>query len=139
MKSSKNNMNNQVSKVPLTCGTPVSHRKQRVKAVTNLKVPFIIIKRCKSKSWAISKISRCKLYQLRTTQQERFTFSAYISINSLLSKKYEIRCIASKTKGAITGMKESKVEHTVPDLEVNLPGFEILRCDRDKHGDRVAC
>ena len=53
-----------------------------------------------------------------------------IDINSLLSKKDEIRCIVNKTKAAIIGMTESKLDHTVPYSEVNFPGYDILRCDR---------
>ena len=45
----------------------------------------------------------------------------HININSLLSKKDEIRSIANKTKAAIIGITESKVDHAVPDSEVNLP------------------
>ena len=54
----------------------------------------------------------------------------HININSLLSKIDELKCIANKTKGTIIGITESKLDHTVPDLEVNLPGYDILRCDR---------
>ena len=46
----------------------------------------------------------------------------HININSLLSKEDEIRCIASMTKAAIIGITESKLDHTVPDSEVNFPG-----------------
>ena len=51
----------------------------------------------------------------------------HMNINSLLLKKDEIRCIANKTKAAIIGITESKLNHNVPDLEVNLPGYDILR------------
>ena len=61
-----------------------------------------------------------------------------ININSLLLKKDEIRCIANKTK-AIIGITESKLDHTVPDSEVNFPGYDILRCDRNRNGSGVAC
>ena len=50
----------------------------------------------------------------------------YININSLLPKIDELKCIANKTKAAITGITESKLDHTVPDLKVNLPGYDIL-------------
>ena len=46
----------------------------------------------------------------------------HIYISSLHSKKYEIRCIANKTKAVIIGMTESKLDHTAPELEVNFPG-----------------
>ena len=73
-----------------------------------------------------------------TSQQKRFTFSAY-KINSLLLKKDEIRCIANKTKSVIIGITESKLDHTVPDSEANFPGYDILRCDKNRNGDGVAC
>ena len=63
----------------------------------------------------------------------------HININSLLLKKEEIRCIANKTKAAIIGLTESKLDHTIPDSEVNFPGYDILRCDRNRNGGGVAC
>ena len=61
-----------------------------------------------------------------TTQQKRSLHFPHININSLLSKKDEIQCIANKTKAAIIGITESKLDHTVPDSEVNFPGYDIL-------------
>ena len=63
----------------------------------------------------------------------------HININSLLPKTDELKCIANKTKAAIIGIMESKLDHTVPDLEVNLPGYDILQCDRNRNGGGVAC
>ena len=63
----------------------------------------------------------------------------HININSLLPKFDELKCIANKTKAAIIGITESKPDHTVPDLEVNLPGYDILQCDRNRNGGSVAC
>ena len=60
-------------------------------------------------------------------------------MNSLLSKKDEIRCTASKTKAAIIGITESKLDHTIPDSEVNFPVYDILRCDRNRNSGGVAC
>ena len=51
----------------------------------------------------------------------------HININSLLQKIGKPKCIASKSKGLIIGIGASKLDHTVPNLEVNLPGFDILR------------
>ena len=62
-----------------------------------------------------------------------------ININSLLLKKDEIRCIASKTKAAIIGVTQSKPDRTVPNSEVNFPEYDILRCDRDRNSGGVAC
>ena len=49
----------------------------------------------------------------------------HININSLLSKFNELKCIANKTMAAIIEITESKLNHSVPDLEVNLPGYDI--------------
>ena len=62
----------------------------------------------------------------------------HININSLLSKKDEIKCIANKTKAAIIGTTESKLDHTLPDSEVTFPGYDILQCDRDRNSSGVA-
>ena len=62
----------------------------------------------------------------------------HININSLLSEKDEIRCIANETKAAIIGITESKLDYTVPDSEVNFPGYAILRCDRNRNDSGVA-
>ena len=53
----------------------------------------------------------------------------HININSLLPKIDELKCIASKTQVAIIGITEPKLDHTVSNLEVNLPGGAILQCD----------
>ena len=50
----------------------------------------------------------------------------HININSLLPKIDELKCIANKATAAIIGITESKFDHTVPDLEVNLPRYDIL-------------
>ena len=63
----------------------------------------------------------------------------HININSLLPKIDDLKCIANKTKAAIIGITESKLDHTVSDLEVNLPGYDIIRCDRNRNGVGVDC
>ena len=40
---------------------------------------------------------------------------------------------------AIIETTESELGHTVPDLEVNLPGYDVLRCDRNRNGAVVSC
>ena len=59
--------------------------------------------------------------------------------NSLLPKIDELKCVATKTKAAIIGITDSKLDHTVPDLEVNIPGYDIFWCDRNRNGGGVAC
>ena len=61
------------------------------------------------------------------------------NINSLLPKIDELKCAANKTKATIIGITESELDHTVPDLEVNLPRNDILWCDRNNTVGGVAC
>ena len=49
----------------------------------------------------------------------------YITINSLLPKIDELKCIANKAKSTIIRITELKLDHTVSDLEVNIPGYDI--------------
>ena len=63
----------------------------------------------------------------------------FLNINSLLPKIDELKYIANQAKVVIIGIVESKLDHTVPDLEVNLPGYDLLRCDRNRNGGGVAC
>ena len=62
-----------------------------------------------------------------------------ININSLLPKSDELNWFVNKTKATIIGTTKSKLDYNVPDLEVNLPGYDILWCDRNRNGGGVAC
>ena len=62
-----------------------------------------------------------------------------ININSLIPKIDELKCFANKTKPTIIGRSESKFDHTIPDLEVNIPRYDILWCNRNRKGGGVAC
>ena len=50
-----------------------------------------------------------------------------------------MKCIANKTKAAMIGITESTFDHTVPNLELNFPGYDILWCDRNRNNGGVAC
>ena len=50
-----------------------------------------------------------------------------IEINS--SKIDELKSIVNKNKSAIIWIIESKLDHAVPDLKVDLPGYDILWYD----------
>ena len=63
----------------------------------------------------------------------------HININHLLPKIDELKCNANKTKTAVIGITESKLDHTVLDLEINLPEYNILRYDRNRNSGGVAC
>ena len=63
----------------------------------------------------------------------------HINVNSLLLKIDELRDIISRTKPAILGITESKLDSSVSDQEVNISGYSILRSDRNRNGGGVAC
>ena len=63
----------------------------------------------------------------------------HLNVNSLLPKIYEIRYIATLSNAAIIGISESKLDDSVLDCEVNICGYDLLRCDRNKNGGSVAC
>ena len=63
----------------------------------------------------------------------------HLNINSLLPKIDEVRLIANKTNAAVIGIPEGKLDKSVLDGEVGIDGYEIKRCDRDRHGGGVAC
>ena len=50
----------------------------------------------------------------------------HININSFLPKIDELKCIVNETSVAIIGITGSKHDHTIPDLEVNFPGYGIF-------------
>ena len=63
----------------------------------------------------------------------------HLNINSVLSKIDELRVVAKKSKAAVIGVTESKLDATVLDGEVNIDGYEVIRSDRNRHGGGVAC
>ena len=62
----------------------------------------------------------------------------HLNINSILSKIEELRQIALETKITVIGISESKLDSSVTDEEVNIPGYEIIRGDRNRKGGGVA-
>ena len=63
----------------------------------------------------------------------------HININSLLPKINELREIAGHTKASIIGISESKLDDSIDDNEIDIPGYSVLRSDRNRHGGGVAC
>ena len=63
----------------------------------------------------------------------------HLNINSLLSKIDELRAIAKKSRAAVIGITESKLDESVTDGEINIDGYEVIRSDWNRHGGGVAC
>ena len=58
----------------------------------------------------------------------------HLNINSQLTKTDELRNIAKRTKAAVIGISESKLDSTVLDPEIYIENYEIFRFDRNRHG-----
>ena len=63
----------------------------------------------------------------------------HLNINSLFSKIDELREIANHIKPAIFGISELKLDSTVTNKEMNINGYDTIRCDRNRNGGGVAC
>ena len=63
----------------------------------------------------------------------------HLNINSLLPKIDELRYIAKKTKAAVIGILESKLDNTVLDSEIYIENYEIIYFDRKRQGGGLAC
>ena len=63
----------------------------------------------------------------------------HLNVNSLLPKIEEIRHIAKSSNAGVFGITESKLDKSILDCEIDIPGYDILRCDRDRNGGGVAC
>ena len=59
----------------------------------------------------------------------------HLNINSLLPKIDELRHIARLTNAAVMGISESKLDDSVPTSEVQIDEYDLLRCDRNRHGE----
>ena len=97
---------------------------------------FIIVWWDMFKSWSYSK-QRFSVF-LETFWKLGSLF-LHLNINSILPKLDELKTIAGNTKAAIIGITESKVDNSISDSEVEIPGYCILRCDSNRNGGGVAC
>ena len=62
----------------------------------------------------------------------------HLNINSILPKIDELRHIAKVSNVSVIGISESKLDSSVQNSEISIPGYDILRCDRNRHGGGVA-
>ena len=53
----------------------------------------------------------------------------HLNINSVLSKTDEVRVIVKKSKAAVIGVTESKLDATVLDGEINIDGYGVIQSD----------
>ena len=57
----------------------------------------------------------------------------------MLPKIDELRHIARLTNAAVIGISESKLDDSVLTSEIQINEYDLLRCDRNRHGGGVAC
>ena len=57
----------------------------------------------------------------------------------MLPKIDELRHIARLTNVAVIGISESKLDDSVSASEIQIDEYDLLRCDRNRHGGGVAC
>ena len=50
-----------------------------------------------------------------------------------------MRDIAQKSNASVIGITESKLDSSILDSEIKIEGYDVIRCDRNRHGGGVAC
>ena len=63
----------------------------------------------------------------------------HLNINSVLPKIDEFRHIARLTNAAVIRISESKLDDSMPTSKIQINEYDLLRCDRNRHGGGVAC
>ena len=63
----------------------------------------------------------------------------HVNINSLLPKIDELRDFITKNNIAVLGVTETKLDASISNNELEIVGYELLRCDRNRHGGGIAC
>ena len=63
----------------------------------------------------------------------------YLNIDSLLPKIDELRHMARLSNVAVIGISESKLDKSVTNSEILIDNYDLLRCDRNRNGNGVAC
>ena len=54
-------------------------------------------------------------------------------------KTDELRHIARLINAAVIEISESKFDDSVPTSEIQIDEYDLLHCDRNRHGEGVAC
>ena len=62
-----------------------------------------------------------------------------MNINSLLKHIDEIRHVLHSTPFDIFAINESKIDESIPDNEISIPGYNLIRKDRNRAGAVSYC
>ena len=63
----------------------------------------------------------------------------HINVNSLLPKTDKLRNITKLSNAAFIGISESKLVDFDLSSEIHIDDYNVLRCDRNRHGRGVVC
>ena len=63
---------------------------------------------------------------------------SHLNIRTLLPNLDQIRSLISNERIHILCLNETRLDHTISDSEISIPGFSVFRNDRDRHGGGVA-
>ena len=63
----------------------------------------------------------------------------HLNINSLLPEIDKLRHIARLSHEAVIEISDSKLDDSVFTSEIQIDGYNLLSCDRNRHRERVAC
>ena len=63
----------------------------------------------------------------------------FLNTRSLLPKLSNIKLISQQTKAATICITKTWIDSTVTDNEIYIEGYNILCCDRDRHGHGGVC
>ena len=62
----------------------------------------------------------------------------HINIRSLRNKMDELRLFCDKFKPHVLSLNETWLDDSFSDVELSLPGYQLMRRDRDRHGGGIA-
>ena len=63
----------------------------------------------------------------------------HLNDNNLLPKIDDLIYIVNLSNAAVIGITESKLDTCILDSDMEIENYQILRCDRNRKGVRVAC
>ena len=64
---------------------------------------------------------------------------ASLNVNSLLNHTDEIRVLLEKYTFDILAINESKIDNSIPDNEIHVIGYDLIRNDRNRYGAVWLC
>ena len=60
-------------------------------------------------------------------------------MNSLLPKIHELQYITNSSNETVIRISKSKLDESVPQSKIQINNYDLLRRDRNRNGEAVAC